>query len=132
MPPFVLATLAAVPEASGRSYFLADGPEAHSAIHAWSQTLRVVFHLAGIRAGYAYRFRPTFAYELLKAGVSIEDVSVVLGHRSIRVTPICLLPWRPARQHRLDAAVRRSWAFSEKVARKVLQAAGGDGQDIRA
>jgi hypothetical protein len=76
--------------------------------------------------------RYTFAYELFQAGVSIHDLAELLGHTSIRVTPISLLPWGPARQQRLDAAVRRSWAFSEKVARKVSQADGWDGQHIGA
>lgn len=57
-------------------------------------------------------FRDTFAVELLLAGVPIDQVSALLGHRSVRMTGKHYLPWVKARQKQLTASVRRTW-FSE-------------------
>jgi integrase/recombinase XerD len=57
-------------------------------------------------------FRDTFAVELLLAGVPIDQVSALLGHRSIKMTEKHYLPWVKARQKQLTASVRKAW-FSE-------------------
>ena len=46
---------------------------------------------------------------LLQKGVSIEIVSVLLAHSSIRVTERHYAPWVKARQEQLEAAVRKAW-----------------------
>jgi integrase/recombinase XerD len=48
--------------------------------------LKRLFEFGEIEGGQARRFRDTFAVELLLQGVPMERVSVLLGHRSIRVT----------------------------------------------
>jgi integrase/recombinase XerD len=64
-------------------------------------------------------FRDTFAVELLLAGVPIDQVSVLLGHRSVKMTEKHYLPWVKARQRQLTANVRRAW-FAE-VKRPAVQ-----------
>jgi integrase/recombinase XerD len=59
---------------------------------------------------HSHQLRDTFAVELLLAGVPIEEVSVLLGHSSIRVTERAYSPWVRARQERLEASVRKSWS----------------------
>jgi integrase/recombinase XerD len=59
--------------------------------------------------GTVHRFRDTFAVELLLKGVPIEQVSVVLGHSSLKVTEKHYSPWVKARQEQLEAAVRKAW-----------------------
>ena len=39
-----------------------------------------------------------------------EDVSVLLGHESVRITERNYAPWVKARQQRLDADLERAWA----------------------
>lgn len=39
----------------------------------------------------------------------IFQVSMLLGHRSIRMTEKHYLPWVKARQNQLTASVRRAW-----------------------
>ena len=59
-------------------------------------------------------FRDTFAVELLLAGVPIDQVSALLGHRSVRMTEKHYLPWVKARQRQLTASVRRAWFHNVK------------------
>jgi hypothetical protein len=47
--------------------------------------------------------------EFLQAGNSLEDLSVLLGHRSIKITEKHYAPWVKARQERLEDRVRSSW-----------------------
>jgi integrase/recombinase XerD len=53
--------------------------------------------------------RDTFAVECLLAGVDITDVSILLGHGSIKITEKHYAPWVKARQEQLTASVRKSW-----------------------
>jgi integrase/recombinase XerD len=54
-------------------------------------------------------FRDTFAVELLLAGVPIDQVSVLLGHRSVKITEKHYAPWVKARQNQLENAVQMAW-----------------------
>ena len=54
-------------------------------------------------------FRDTFAVEMLLAGVPLEQVSMLLGHKSIRVTEKHYAPWVRARQEQLELSVQRAW-----------------------
>ncbi len=56
-------------------------------------------------------FRDTFAVALLEGGASIETVSVLLCHRSIRVTEEHYNPWVKTRQDALVKAVETALRF---------------------
>lgn len=58
---------------------------------------------------HPHRFRDTFAVSLLLKGVSIEIVSKLVGHSSIKVTERHYAPWIKARQELLETEVRRIW-----------------------
>lgn len=75
----------------------------------WHRYLRSVFRLSNVDGAHSHRFRDTFAVELLLAGVSIDQVSVLLGHASVKVTEKHYAPWVMARQEQLEAAVRKTW-----------------------
>jgi integrase len=75
----------------------------------WQRTLRRLFELAGVEGGHAHRFRDTFAVELLLKGVPIDQVAVLLGHSSVKITAKHYSPWVKARQEQLEAAVREAW-----------------------
>ncbi len=60
--------------------------------------------------GHAHHFRDTFAVELLLAGVPIERVSVLLGHRSVRITEQHYAPWVRSRQEQLEADLELVWS----------------------
>jgi integrase len=54
-------------------------------------------------------FRDTFAVELLLAGVPIDQVSILLGHSSVRITEKHYSPWVRARQDQLEKSVQAAW-----------------------
>jgi hypothetical protein len=55
-------------------------------------------------------FRDTFAVENLLAGVPIDQVSLLLGHKSVKITEKHYAPFVKARQEQLTASVRKAWA----------------------
>jgi integrase/recombinase XerD len=86
LPDFVVEALEAAPRLSDQYFFWTGRSTTHTALGIWQRTLRNLFKRAGIEKGYAHRFRDTFAVELLLSGVPTEEVSVLLGHSSIRIT----------------------------------------------
>lgn len=48
-------------------------------------------------------FRDTFAVEMLLAGVPLEQISILLGHKSVKITEKNYAPWVKARQDQLAA-----------------------------
>jgi integrase len=87
-----------------------------SAVKIWERTLQRVFEVAEIPDGTIHRFRDTFAVELLLKGVPIEQVSVLLGHSSLRITENTIRPgsrhgrssWKPRCERPGDLSERNS------------------------
>jgi integrase/recombinase XerD len=95
---------------STRHYFWTGEGKVDTVAGNYRRSLRHLFKLAGVKGGHPHRFRDTFAVELLLAGVPLDRVSVLLGHRSIKVTEKHYTPWVRARQEQLEADLQRSWA----------------------
>ena len=95
LPPIVIAALAAIP-VDGPYYFW-TGKSATKGLAGsiWWRPLHRLFALAKVPNGHAHRFRDTFAVELLLAGVPIDRVSVLLGHKSVRTYREALCPLGP-------------------------------------
>jgi integrase/recombinase XerD len=75
--------------------------------------LRKVFDKAGVSHSkeemLSHRYRHTFAVEMLLAGVPIERVSILLGHRSQRTTEKYYSAWVKERKQRLETEVKDAW-----------------------
>ncbi len=108
LPPFVIEALEAI-QGNGSFMFWTGESNPKSCVGDWQRSLRRLFRLAGVPDGHAHRFRDTFAVELLLSGVPLERVSMLLGHRSVKVTEQSYSPWVAARQEQLEADVRRTW-----------------------
>lgn len=96
----------ALAELSGDQYFWNGTGKLQTRVSNWSRYLAKVFELAGVK-GHSHQFRDTFATKLLLAGVSVENVAVLLGN-----TPKIVIkhyaPWIAERQKRLDDEVRKT------------------------
>jgi integrase/recombinase XerD len=100
LPPTVLAALDAIPP-NGNYFFWTGYSKPKSAVGNWQRALRRLFVLAGVPTGHAHRFRHAFAVELLQAGVPVERVAAMLGHRSVKVTERYYSAWNLSRQNNL-------------------------------
>lgn len=110
VPPALVDALTAVPPLRKSSHvFWSGNGQAKSVVADWQRSLRKLFELADVKGGHAHRFRDTFAVELLLQGVELSDVSILLGHASIKVTEKHYAPWVRTRQIRLESSVRKTW-----------------------
>jgi integrase len=116
LPPFVVSLLRTLPPKSPNFFFWSGNGDVASAVKGYQRSFRKLFRIAGIRNPdgtpkrcHSHMFRDTFAVELLLAGVPIDQVSVLLGHRSVKMTEKHYLPWVRARQKQLTASVRHAW-----------------------
>ena len=110
LPSFVVDALNSIPRSSERYWFWTGAGKVDNNTETWRRKLRRLFSLADVEKAHPHRFRDTFSVELLLAGVPIEQVSVLLGHESVRITERSYAPWVKARQERLDADLERAWA----------------------
>lgn len=116
LPPVVVSCLRNLPSVNPRYFFWSGNGDPRSAVQGYERSFRKLFGIVNLKnldgtpkQGHAHMFRDTFAVELLLAGFPIDQVSTLLGHRSIKMTEKHYLPWVKARQRQLTAAVRRSW-----------------------
>ncbi len=108
LPEVALKSLDALPN-EGQYLFWSGNGNQKSTVADWQRSLRRLFKIAKIENGHAHRFRDSFSVRLLERGVPIQDVSILLGHRSVRVTEKHYAPWVQSRQTRLEDLVRSSW-----------------------
>lgn len=111
LPPHVGKMLEALPD----RFFWNGGGTLKSAMTVWDRSLRTLFKLAKVEDGHAHRFRHTFAVELLTKNVSMETVSVLLGHTSLRITEKHYAAFSKSRQVALEDAVKKAWDLPAEV-----------------
>ncbi len=116
LPPTVVSSLRNLPSANPSYFFWSGIGNPRSAVHGYQRSFRKLFRIANLthpdgtpKPCRSHMFRDTFAVELLLAGVPIDQVSALLGHRSVKMTEKHYLPWVKARQKQLTASVRRAW-----------------------
>jgi integrase/recombinase XerD len=128
LPPDVACALRDVPPGKNPhpAYFFWSGRgKPKSAVADWQRSYRRLFELAApklpvdpqtgkTKRCHPHMFRDTFAVEMLLAGVPIEQVSMLLGHKSVKTTEKSYLPWVHARQKQLEESVRRAWLVQVK------------------
>jgi integrase/recombinase XerD len=107
LPDDVAETLKAAPRTNPKYFFWTGNSKVTHAAEYWRARLFKIFKKANIVNGQSHRFRDTYAVDLLQAGVSLENVSTLLGHRSIRITERHYSPWVKTRQDALDRELLR-------------------------
>ncbi len=122
LPPILAFRLRSLPSSDQRYFFWSGNGDPRSAVKGYQRSFWKLFRLADIKNPdgtrkrcHSHMFRDTFAVELLLAGISIDQVSVLLGHRSVKMTEKHYLPWVKARQELLTASVQRAWSSGMEV-----------------
>jgi integrase/recombinase XerD len=109
LPDFVVQIVENIPRIASKYFFWNGIDNLDTIVGSWQKRLRKLFKLAMISGGHAHRFRDTFATELLLAGIPIERVAVLLGHRSVKVTEKHYAAWTDCRQRQVEADLQRAW-----------------------
>jgi integrase len=119
IPPHLAEMLRSVPPGplpNPKYFFWSGNGLPKSAVANWQRSYRRLFAIADLRESdgqpkrcHPHIFRDTFAVESLVAGMRVEEVSMLLGHRSVRVTEKHYLPWVRARQTTLTASAKMAW-----------------------
>jgi integrase/recombinase XerD len=90
-------------------YFWSGASTRKSCVGDYQRAFKKLYELTEVKNGHAHRWRDTFAVELLLSGMPLEQLAVLLGHQSVRVTEIHYAPFVKARQEQLEGAVRKSF-----------------------
>jgi integrase/recombinase XerD len=90
-------------------YFWSGHGEKKSCVGDYQRAFKTLYKLAKVENGHAHRWRDTFAVELLLKRVPISDVSVLLGHQSVKITEKHYNPWVLVRQEQLEDTVRKTF-----------------------
>lgn len=108
------------PKPNPRYFFWSGNGDAKSVVADWQRAFRRLFEVAGLekpdgtrKRCFPHMFRDTFAVEMLLAGVPIDQVSILLGHKSVKITEKHYAPFVKARQEQLAASVRQAWQEME-------------------
>jgi integrase len=116
IPAHVADALRALPNSNPRYFFWSGNGDPRSAAKAFQRSYWKLFRLAGIKRPdgtgkrcHPHMFRDTFAVELLLAGVPMDQVSLLLGHSSVKITERHYAPFCKARQQQLAASVKLAW-----------------------
>ncbi len=116
LPPDVAELLDRLPNSNSRYFFWSGNGDPHTAKKAWQRSLRLLFRTVNLKIEdsvpkrcHPHMFRDTFAVELLLAGVSLDQVSLLLGHSSIKITEKHYAPFVKARQQQLEISARMAW-----------------------
>jgi integrase/recombinase XerD len=119
LPPHVVGALENIPpgpKPNPRYFFWSGNGDPKSAVADWQRSYRRLFKSADIRTAdgerkrcHPHMFRDTFAVEMLLAGVPIDQVSLLLGHASVKITEKSYAPFVKARQLQLQESVRNAW-----------------------
>ena len=121
IPPHVAEMLLNVPASqkgnSNETYFFWTGQgKPKTVVSNWQRSYAKLFKLSdlkepdgGPKRCHPHMLRDTFAVEALLSGMRLEDVSIILGHSSVKITEKHYMPWVRARQSSLNQSVMQSW-----------------------
>ena len=116
LPPDVVSLLRKLPNENQRYFFWNGSSDVNTPGMRWWGTLKTIFSAAGMPEVHPHMLRDTFAVEMLLAGVPLEQVSILLGHSTIRVTEKHYSPWVRTRQERLEESVQKAWTSAGPIA----------------
>jgi integrase/recombinase XerD len=94
-----------------RAYFFQSGhAKPKSVVGDYQRSLQRILKYANVQRAFPHLFRHTFITNMLSAGVPVDEVAVLAGHRSSKVAMKSYNHWIKARQDTLESHVKKSWA----------------------
>ena len=105
------------PKPNPRYFFWSGNGEPKSCVADWQRAFRKLTKIADLKhadgskkRAHPHMLRDTFAVEALLAGVPMDQVSLLLGHSSIKTTERSYAPFVKARREQLVNTMRNAWA----------------------
>src|SRR4029434_7368048 len=86
LPPFVIERVRKLRPKSRQYFFWTGTSTIKTAVNDWSEKMRQLYVEAGIEGKRTHEWRDTLAIEVLEGGGSLEDVQLLLGHKSRKTT----------------------------------------------
>jgi integrase/recombinase XerD len=116
IPSAVAERLLALPE--GGEHFLWNGRDARvNAVHRAQDHLKRIFRRAKMPDAHTHMLRDTAAVEWLKIGLSLWEVSKLLGHTSVETTEKYYASWVQGLQDNMEAKIRAHSATTPPLTR---------------
>lgn len=120
LPTWLIQVLAETPKSGPVEWFRRPRQSIKNAHEHWRRKLAKVAAVAKVENPGFHRLRDTFAVELLLAGLPIQEVSILLGHTSIKMTEKHYAPWVRPRQIKMDSMVLAAWEVDPTAQRERL------------
>ena len=109
LPAFVIDLLIKLPPKSQKYFFWTGTSTIKTAVNDWSEKMRQLYVEAGIEGKRTHEWRDTLAIEVLEGGGSLEDVQLLLGHKSRKTTEKYYVALTKKRMEKAIEARRRTW-----------------------
>ncbi len=117
----VVALLSSLPNTNPHYFFWSGNGKPETAKRGWVRSLTLLFDNVALKNAdgtpkryHSHMFCDTFAVVLLLAGMPIDQVSLLLGHSSVKVTEKHYAPFVKARQEQLAQSARKAWERTEE------------------
>lgn len=89
-------------------YYMPPDAKPHSQAQQVYERMQNIGERCGVKDCRPHRLRDTFAVRMLTNGVQLDDVSRLLGHKSVAVTERHYAKWVRSRRRRLERVVSES------------------------
>ena len=109
LPPFVLELVRKLPPKSKDYFFWTGTSTIKTTVNDWSEKMRRLYIEAGIEGKRTHEWRDTLAIEVLEGGGSLEDVQLLLGHKSRKTTEKYYVALTKKRMEKAIEARRHTW-----------------------
>lgn len=106
LPEVVLEALDDIEPVSDKHFFWTGASDTRSITGHRQRRFQKLFKLSGVKDAHPHRSETRFRWS---CSSPLEQVSILLGHSSVRITERHYSPWILARQEQLEAAVRKAW-----------------------
>jgi integrase len=115
IPPYLKAELDKIPLTGGYYFLIGESPNLHTQTDAWRTILNDLFKKE-IPNFHPHRFRHTRVVEWLAAGITLEEISGMIG-TSVKVLEKHYASFAPARQKVVSEKLASLWAGKPKLVR---------------